>query len=208
MKLVRKCGSNKALGCQGLTVPSRNQVSVLLAPSLTKALVKSKKTIRIKPTSFIIILVFYRTKKKERKGCNKHVRLHFLKPARLYMLFCLHWRAGPPRLQAQRVHVSEALLQLQPWHTWHGPCGHRRSSSSCRRCLAISAFARAGTCAGPTCGAGAVGIHGELKQGWGPETTAQRMARMATGRVLSDCFSQEHDLGTKLALRFLPWNIQ
>ena len=95
------------------------------------------------------------------------------------------------------MHVSEALLQLQPWHTWHGPRGHRSSSSSCRRGLAISAFARAGTRAGPACGAGAVGIHGELKQGWGPETTAQRMARMATGCALSNCFSQEHDLGTK-----------
>lgn len=73
--------------------------------------------------------------------------------------------------------------------------------------LAISAFAGASTRAGPTCSTGTVGIHSELKQGWGPETTAQRMARMSKGHALRDCFSQEHDLGTKLALCFLPWNV-
>ena len=126
MKLVRKCGSNKALGCQGLTVPSRNHVSVLLAPSLTKALVKSKKTVRIKPTSFIIILVFYRTKKKKKKrdvtngsGCIKK------KYASLYTLFYLHRRAGSPRLQAQQLHLSEAPLQTQPWAHLAQPTGQQ-----------------------------------------------------------------------------------
>ena len=125
MKLVRKCGSNKALGCQGLTVPSRNQVSVLLAPSLTKALVKSKKTVRIKPTSFIIILVFYRTKKKKNRDVTNGSGCIKKKYAGLYTLFYLHRGAGSPRLQAQQLHLSEAPLQTQPWAHLAQPTGQQ-----------------------------------------------------------------------------------
>lgn len=90
----------------------------------------------------------------------KHVRLHSLKPAHLYTLLHLHWRTGSPRLQAQRVHEPEAILQTQPWPTWHGPCATEAAALPAGGALASSASARAGTRAGPTCSAGAVGIHG------------------------------------------------
>ena len=127
MKLVRKCGSNKALGCQGLTVPSRNQVSVLLAPSLTKALVKSKKTIRIKPTSFIIILVFYRTKKKKKNrdvtngsGCIKKKICRFVH----VVLFTPGSRLSPPSgTAAALVRSPFADAALGTLGTAHGAAG-------------------------------------------------------------------------------------
>ena len=122
------------------------------------------------------------------------------------MLFCLHWGAGSPRLQAQRLQARPFCRCSSDTHV----VAHAATETAALPAggaLAISAFAGGSTLAGPTCGAGAVGIHGELKQGWGPETTTQRMARMSKGHALRDCFSQEPDLETKLALRFLPWNV-